>query len=341
MPKFSVHIILLSLLVQYSSAFAQDYHFTQYYASPMTTNPALTGWFNGDCRFSGSYREQWRAIGDYPYTTVAASFDRQHRLYTEQINYGAVLINDKSGAVGLTSNSMILSGSYFKDLAGNKLQGGLQIGVTSTSANSENMTFDSQFAPGDDLMFNSDIASGEDLVPSKTFADINAGVLWSKQLSKNVIPVVGLAVFHINQPNKSLYGTKSADTRLALKTVVHAETKFLIGEKLQATPSIIYFRQNKASETLVGGTVEYKIGMPFLSSLYGGGLFRYGMADNYDAAACIIGFKFGSIDLGISYDINVSHLQEATNNKGALEVSLRYVCKSTKVRKVKMSCDRI
>ena len=37
---------------------AQDIHFSQYYASPLTLNPALTGKFNGHFRVSGIYRDQ-------------------------------------------------------------------------------------------------------------------------------------------------------------------------------------------------------------------------------------------------------------------------------------------
>ena len=39
---------------------AQDIHFSQYYASPLTLNPALTGKFNGLWRVTGIYRDQFR-----------------------------------------------------------------------------------------------------------------------------------------------------------------------------------------------------------------------------------------------------------------------------------------
>ena len=52
-------ILGLSLaLVSAASAVAQDAHFTQYFTSPLTLNPALTGLVNEDLRFAANYRTQ-------------------------------------------------------------------------------------------------------------------------------------------------------------------------------------------------------------------------------------------------------------------------------------------
>ena len=42
-----------------TTALAQDPHFTQYFTSPLTLNPALTGLVQGDLRFAANYRQQW------------------------------------------------------------------------------------------------------------------------------------------------------------------------------------------------------------------------------------------------------------------------------------------
>ena len=55
---------------------AQDVHFTQFNASPMLVNPALTGAFGGEWRASAIYRDQWRSVvGGAAFKTIAASFD--------------------------------------------------------------------------------------------------------------------------------------------------------------------------------------------------------------------------------------------------------------------------
>jgi len=50
-------IILLVFLSDVVSA--QDPSFSQFFASPLTLNPALTCKFNGDYRAESNYRNQW------------------------------------------------------------------------------------------------------------------------------------------------------------------------------------------------------------------------------------------------------------------------------------------
>ena len=56
------------------TAKAQDPHFTQYQSSPLLLNPTLTGFFNGDVRISGVYRNQWQNIAS-PFNTGSFSVD--------------------------------------------------------------------------------------------------------------------------------------------------------------------------------------------------------------------------------------------------------------------------
>ena len=56
--------IVLLLLIGFSllKTTAQDPNFSQFYSSPLTLNPALTGKFNGVLRATGTYRNQWPEI---------------------------------------------------------------------------------------------------------------------------------------------------------------------------------------------------------------------------------------------------------------------------------------
>ncbi|HOA38555.1 MAG TPA: type IX secretion system membrane protein PorP/SprF, partial [Flavihumibacter sp.] len=49
-------LILLTLGLFTTALKAQDPHFSQFFASPLTLNPAYTGKFNGTVRVSGNYR---------------------------------------------------------------------------------------------------------------------------------------------------------------------------------------------------------------------------------------------------------------------------------------------
>ena len=67
----SVIIVVLGFIF---NADAQDPHFSQFFASPLTLNPALTGKFDGTLRAAGNYRNQWPAFNNV-YTTSTLSVD--------------------------------------------------------------------------------------------------------------------------------------------------------------------------------------------------------------------------------------------------------------------------
>src|SRR5215471_19039498 len=53
---------------------AQDPHFSQFFSSPLTLNPAFTGKFDGNVRVAGNYRDQWPTINQ-AYRTATVSVD--------------------------------------------------------------------------------------------------------------------------------------------------------------------------------------------------------------------------------------------------------------------------
>ena len=53
---------------------AQDPNFSQFFASPLTLNPAMTGKIDGLYRVAGNYRNQWPTINN-AFTTYTVSFD--------------------------------------------------------------------------------------------------------------------------------------------------------------------------------------------------------------------------------------------------------------------------
>src|ERR1700733_16253646 len=66
--------LFLLLISLKTSVRGQGPAFSQFFASPLTLNPALTGKFNGVVRVAGNYRDQWPAI-DNAFITSTASVD--------------------------------------------------------------------------------------------------------------------------------------------------------------------------------------------------------------------------------------------------------------------------
>src|SRR3954470_5633398 len=71
MRKYFVFIFALMLT---GVVEAQDPHFSQFFASPLTLNPAFTGKFDGQFRLAANHRDQWPSIPK-AYVTTSASVD--------------------------------------------------------------------------------------------------------------------------------------------------------------------------------------------------------------------------------------------------------------------------
>src|ERR1700733_1506340 len=101
------------------AARAQDPGFSQFFASPLTLNPALTGKFNGIVRVAGNYRNQWPTINN-AFITSTISVDGaifKNRLpETDVWGLGVMAMTDKSANGILSSNYLSLSTSYHKSL---------------------------------------------------------------------------------------------------------------------------------------------------------------------------------------------------------------------------------
>src|SRR5215207_4229075 len=95
-PSFLITVLCLICF----GATAQDIHYSQFYASPLTLNPALTGINDCSYRVNGMYRSQWSSI-PAPYSTPSLSFDINSLapkvIKTGNLSAGLLIYNDRSG----------------------------------------------------------------------------------------------------------------------------------------------------------------------------------------------------------------------------------------------------
>src|ERR1700752_5198050 len=123
--------VLLAGLVR-----AQDVHFTQYFTSPLTLNPAMTGLVAEDLRFAADYREQWSSVSPNPYVTGTMSYDmamlKGKLPEGDALEIGVMGLYDKSGSGGLTNTTVGLSMAYHKAFGYDRMQHlsiGLQVNI--------------------------------------------------------------------------------------------------------------------------------------------------------------------------------------------------------------------
>src|SRR3954452_25468987 len=110
---------ILGFLFLVVTANAQDPHFSQFFASPLTLNPALTGKFDGNLRVAGNYRNQWPTINRaFTTTTVSVDFPimRNHIAPTDTWGLGVMGYSDQSANSALKFNYLSVSTACHKGL---------------------------------------------------------------------------------------------------------------------------------------------------------------------------------------------------------------------------------
>src|SRR5690606_34966269 len=111
------------LLFTFQNIFSQDIHFSQFYNSPLTLNPALTGKAPATYRIIFNYRNQWfgPVNGKTSFSTLAASVDIPVRFKSKDIlGAGLYFVNDRSGSAKLKNITFMFSLAYNKALGARK-----------------------------------------------------------------------------------------------------------------------------------------------------------------------------------------------------------------------------
>lgn len=321
MMKNKALLILFVLCIRFS--YAQDIHWSQYNASPQNLNPAQTGLFDGDWRFVGNLRDQWSAI-PVPYRTYSISADTRIKT-TKLINdvpAAGILINtDKAGDSKFSTTQVLLSGAYIKKLTKDStkfLSVGIQPGITTRSFNVNALTFDTQY---DGDSYDPTLGSGENFSKTRiTYFDLGAGAAFLWRKTSRTYVNTGLSFLHLTKPKQSFFNND--DIRLDVKTNISAIASVPVSDKIDVKPSIMYQRQGKFQETLIGVFGKYHLspisGMETAVSL---GAF-YRVKDAFIVAA---NMDYKNFNVGVSYDVNTSKLTAATNRRGGFELSVIYI----------------
>lgn len=328
MKKFFYTIIALAFCV---GAKAQDPHFSQFYASPLTLNPAFTGKIDGVWRLATNHRDQWPSIPK-AYVTTSASLDfpvlRKQLPEGDVFGIGISGLSDASADNALKLNYGSLALSYHKALdenGYNTIGAGFQGTYSSSTLDFLKLTFEDElgrngFAPGTSAEY----VGINPLNSTVSYVDMNAGLLFSGSTDGENNYYLGGSMYHINKPKVSFRkNNTNANWFLTNRFTIHGGGKFFLNDNgLSINVSAIHQIQNKSNETVVGAALSMLAGgdedKP--NQLYVGSWLRLN-----DAIIPYLGLEFGDLRIGASYDINISELKAATNSKGGTEFSLIYV----------------
>ena len=318
----------------------QDQHFTQFFAAPLTLNPALSGAFNGNYRLGMIYRDQGGASLEDPYLTVAATLDlRFDSKITEKktrdaFGAGLLFYNDRVPNFDLSTNQMLVSGAYHKSLGRSNTQYlsfGFQLGIAQRNIGYENLTFEDQF----DGTSGYSIPTEENLPENNfSFTDMAAGLNYTYTSDQQVALFAGFAIHHFHEPQISFFFDRREDQPRGDNTLLPKITSYLsfqipLGESVQLHPRGLFYKQGEHLAINAGSNIRFQFSDITGSALHLGGWVRPVKYEdsslNLDAAILMTGIEFRNFLLGISYDLNLRSVNIADSRQGALEISIAYL----------------
>lgn len=319
---------------------AQDRLFSQFYASPLTLNPALTGAFEGKFRVSGIYRDQWRkAMEDEPYQTFSTALDLRWRMGKEKSRYqdhasvGILFFQDKAGAVDFSTTQISVSGAYHKALDIRNTQFlsiGFQAGIVQRNINFGNITFQDQF---NGTTGYSDPTSERLPENNYSFGDYSVGLNYAfAPKSSKFRFFVGGAMHHFQNPTVSFYHKTDEesilpDNKLAPRYSLQLSAQMPVVDGVTFLPRAIFDLQGSSMKLDAGGNFRLALSDFRLVSLHLGGYARpvkdYDNGYRLDAVVALVGIEFNNILIGTSYDLHVG--KTAGFNRGTFEMSIAYL----------------
>lgn len=311
---------------------AQDFHLSQYDAAPLFLNPAMAGLFNGGHRIHAHYRSQWSSISSKPFQTAVISYDRQ----IKKFGLGIEVLDNRAGAANYNVFSSLLCASFDLTLdrqAKHHISFGVKGGVIQKSVNEQRLYFNNQYSPINGGSFDPSLPSGEILSQANMLLpDISAGLVYyfaSEQSRVN--PYIGVSTFHLSQPNETFFDFTN---KLPLRYAIHGGCQLAISEKVQLSPKFLLMQQTNA-RNIMGGLLLYYYLEGSDAYLIFGPTARYN-----DAGIVELGLKTNRAIYKVSYDVNVSALNPATNGRGGFEVSITYIAKKPRPQGIKI-CPRL
>jgi type IX secretion system PorP/SprF family membrane protein len=300
------------------SIFSQDNIYLLYNQLPLTVNPSLTGSACGP-RASVYYQQLSNDLFDFfNYYSKGVNFDIPIELKNnDKIGLGYKLMHDVAGETKFTNFGNYLSVAYHKSMNKNVdrpqyISLGVDAGLSNSSLNGKNLRWPSQIGPNG---FDPSLP-GEDIDLSVRYFDINLGISWTGHISKKIKSTAGIAINHINQPNRSLLGNSS---NLDQRLVYHMTLDISINDKWSILPSGYFTHQyqhgyyicsanighqftNTTKVQLGGGYA--KNDQPFVNATLNYKMLNLGVAYGFENKAAldkfeiVLGYAFGDYSCG-------------------------------------------
>jgi len=322
--------VVFFFAVSFQIARAQDIQFSQYLSSPFNLNPSLIGDFKGDYRLIGNFRNQWNSI-TVPYQTFGISADMNNLGKIRNLSTGLSVYSDETGDSRMNTMIVQMAGSYGYPITADSSQSiyfGVMPGIVRQQFDYSKLNFDNQY-DNQTGTFDPNINSGEiQDQTSLTYFNLSAGIRWNYTIASRHKIDAGFSIYNLTNSNKFYLSDEKSDQK---RYNFHANYQVKVWKKIDILPGFLYTNQGENSSMVFGSSSRYLFSM---NTVFHAGIWYR----NKDAVFTTFGLTYQSLYIGFSYDINTSGLSEASNGRGAYEISLIYVIRKFKPNRGKYLC---
>lgn len=327
---------LLVVLFAAVSSWAQDTHFSQFYNAPGQLNPAMTGVFAGHFRVGANYRNQWSSVlGGDAFQTFHASADMRIPVFrNDYLAVGLNALQDQAGAGRLRQTNAGINVGYLKQLVGGRyrsdqqfLVAGMRLGMGQFAQDQGNFWFSNQYNSSTETVDPS-LPSNEALAQSTgLFPDLGAGLMYYAVFDEDASVYAGGSMYHLNRPDIAFQDNSSFS--LYQRYTVHAGGQIPLNPNFSLLPAAMMSIHGPSRELLLGSSFRLTNHDWYEVAIRAGAWARVSnkLAQGSALDALIYSFilEMERWQLGLSYDVNHSSLDRASNGRGGVEVSLIYV----------------
>lgn len=316
-----IFLLMLLGMQLVNSLPAQDLHFSQFFNSPLSTNPANTGFIpDADYRLGAHYRNQYSSILSSPYKTISVFGDAQllrNKIENGWLGIGGLILSDVAGSGGLRSTKIYGSLAYHQQLGNSSLlSAGFNVGWANKRIDISKLSFPDQF---DGKFFDNTLPSSVVLnANSVSYLDIQAGLNYAYFPTEDIYINGGYSIHHVNGPQETFFSGVADSSRISMRHIGFANALIKLNDRVIINPNIFYTNQAKSSELVLGLNANYNLsGEGGEKQLIAGIYYRAG-----DAVIPMVGFELKNIRFTFSYDVTTSSLRNFNNFRGANEFNI-------------------
>ena len=330
--KFYVFAAFMAICLTGS---AQDLHFSQYYASPLTLNPALTGKFDGFARVDGIYRGQYYGLSQtgsiFRTPAISADFSLLKDKWMEgnALGVGVSVVNDQqtstatdgSGGVGkINTTSISLNLAYTIQLMRThpmQLSIGFEPSVTMKNIGG---TYEYPQAFNSQLIYQTGSPYNESFTqPKRTYFNFAYGLFFNHKPIEMLTYFLGFAMNNVTRPQTDFIATNNSIGQLNFLYILHGGLEIKVANKWTIIPGFLYQSEAKANEANAGITAGYDVldrddknGVRQKATVFFGLWNRMGndvgSAFQYRNITPKIGLNYKSFRVDFAYDISVGNI---------------------------------